>query len=330
MKTRVKSILFIQILIGYLLLAGCGDNDDTVHILRVSHGLNRIHPLHQTLKYFARRVEDLSYGTLVVKLYPDSQLGSDRESLEMLQYGILSMAISSCGPLESFIPQMQIFGIPYLFQDAEHAFSVLDGPIGRELLDSGATYGLRGLCFYDAGARSFYTRATPVNHPDDLAGLKIRVMRTPMSIKTVQAFGALATPIDWGELYTALQQGVVDGAENNPPSFATSRHYEICKHYTLNEHLRIPDMLLISELFWQRLTERQKQIVQQAARESVQFQRQLWHQTEIEVLAALAEAGVEIIHPDKTSFIQRAKSVWAEFENTPTGRLIQRIQESLP
>ena len=225
---------------------------------------------------------------------------------------------------------MQIFGIPYLFRDADHAFAVLDGPIGRELLESGVVYGLRGLFFYDAGARSFYTRTAPIGHPDDLAGLKIRVMRTPMSIKTMQAFGALAAPIDWGELYTALQQGVVDGAENNPPSFATSRHYEICNYYSLNEHLRIPDMLLISELFWQRLTERQQQIVRQAAHESVQFQRQLWKETEVQVLETLAAANVKISYPEKEPFIRKVKTIWIEFENTSIGEFINRIQEYRP
>lgn len=306
---------------------GCKQGGQSIQILRISHGLSRTHPLHQTLEFFAQRVNQLSDGQMQALIYPDGQLGSDRESLEMLQYGILSMTIASCGPLESFIPEMRIFGVPYLFRDAEHAFDVLDGPIGRQLLDSGLPFGLKGLCFYDAGARSFYTRSKPIYNPDDLAGLKIRVMRTPMSIKTIQTLGALAAPIDWGELYTALQQGVVDGAENNPPSLATSRHYEVCKFYSLTEHLRIPDMLLISSICWQRLTPSQQRILQQAAKESVRFQRQLWRQIEQKVFETLTAASVTVIYPDKQPFIERAKSVWKDFENTSTGVMIKRIQE---
>ena len=145
-------------------------------------------------------------------------------------------------------------GLPFLFRDKQHAFDVLDGPIGDELLNDAEQFWLKGLCYYDAGSRSFYTKDRPVKTPEDLEGLKVRVMESATAMEMVRDLGGSPTPISWGELYTSLQQGVVDGAENNPPSFYLSRHYEVCKFYSLDEHTILPDVLLMGTYFWQRLT----------------------------------------------------------------------------
>ncbi|MCB0437094.1 MAG: DctP family TRAP transporter solute-binding subunit, partial [Mangrovimonas sp.] len=166
------------------------------------------------------------------KIYPNQQLGSERENLELLQIGSLDMTKVSVGVMENFAPKMKVFGLPFLFRDKQHAFNVLDGPIGKELLDEGEKYWLKGLCYYDAGSRSFYTKDKPVMTPEDLKGSKIRVMESVTAMDMVRSLGGAPTPISWGELYTSLQQGVVDGAENNPPSFYLSRHYEVCKFYS--------------------------------------------------------------------------------------------------
>ncbi len=298
-----------------------------VRILRIAHPLSTTHPVHKSLEYFGKLVEKESDGKLLVQVYPAGQLGSDYQTIEQLQYGIIPLAVASCGPLESFIPKMQIFGVPYVFRSKEHLFNVLDGDIGGDLLLAGSEKGLKGLCFFDAGARSFYTRGKPVHSVDDLKGLKIRVMKTNMCIRTVQAMGASPAPIDFGELYTALQQGVVDGAENNPSSFYTSMHYEICKYYTLDEHLQIPDILLISEIYWKTLPPQYQSIILAAAKQCSLHQQELWLEFERHAMEQIKNAGVEIIEVDKTQYIQSVKPLWTSFDGTPMGDMIEKIQE---
>jgi tripartite ATP-independent transporter DctP family solute receptor len=206
-------------------------------------------------------------------------------------------------------------------------WKVFKGPIGEKLLNAGTDKYLKGLCYYDAGARSFYTSEKPIKTPKDLEGLKIRVQKSIMSIRMVEAMGGSPTPIDWGELYSALQQGVVDGAENNPPSFAISKHYEICKHYTLDEHLRVPDVLVIGTRTWDKLSPEHQRILKESADESVELQRELWAKETQKSLETVMESGVEIIRPDKEPFRASVQSLWAEFKGTEIGQLANEIQE---
>ena len=233
----------------------------------------------------------------------------------------------SASPLESFVPEMNIFSIPYVFRDQEHLWQVLDGEIGEKLLSAGAGYHLRGLGYYDAGPRSFYTTGVPVRTPEDLAGLKIRVQQSNTSFRMVRVLGGSATPIDWGELYSALQQGVVDGAENNAPSFHLSRHYEVCRYYTLDEHTWVPDVLLISTHVWEDLSAEEKGWLREAASASVAEQRRLWQEATLEALAQVRAAGVEIIEPDKEAFRRAAEPMLETFRGTTTYDLLRAIQE---
>ncbi len=296
--------------------------------LRLAHGLDISHPVHQAMVFMAQQVAALSEGTLTLRIYPSQQLGTERECLELLQIGSLAMTKVSSGVLENFAPDFQVLGLPYLFRDKAHQVAVLDGPIGEELLQQGSDYWLRGLCFYDAGSRSFYTRSRPVHAPDDLKGLKIRVMESTTAMQMVTAFGGSPTPISYGELYTALQQGVADGAENNPPSFYLSRHYEVCRYYSLNEHTALPDVLLIGTKAWNQLTAPQQQWLRTAARASALHQRTLWAASEAEALAALEAAGVEIIRPDKAAFADRVQALHETYRAFPARyQLIEQIRQ---
>ena len=184
-----------------------------------------------------------------------------------------------------------------------------------------------GLAFYDAGSRSFYTRDRPVRRPDDLAGLKIRVQESPTAMALVDALGGSATPIAWGELYTALQQGVVDGAENNPPSFHLSGHYEVARFYTLDEHSAVPDALLVGTHVWDRLDQRQRGWLEEAVARSVPLQRALWRDATERALAAVEAAGVEVIRPEKRPFVDRTAAVRAALDADPEARaLLRRIE----
>lgn len=248
-------------------------------------------------------------GKLVIDIYPSSQLGSERQCLELLQIGSLGMTKVSSAVMENFSPQLKVFGYPYLFRDNEHRFNVYDGEIGQKLLLDGEKYWLRGLTYFDAGNRSFYTKTKAIETPDDLKGMKIRVMQSPTAIEMVQNFGGAPTPISWGELYTALQQGVVDGAENNLPSFYTSKHYEVCKYYSIDEHSSVPDILVMSTFTWNNLTEIEQKWLMDAVKDTTVFQRELWAKAEEEALIEIEKAGVAVNRPDKSIFIKKSEGM---------------------
>lgn len=310
-----------------LLLAGCrpGGSGRTIHL---AHGLDVTHSVHLAMVRMGEDLRRLSGGRLRMEIFPNQQLGSEREILELLQIGTLDMTKVSAATLENFAPKTRILGLPYLFPDRETAFEILDGPIGQELLDDGLDFWLKGLGFYDAGFRSFYAMDEPIRHPDDLKGKKVRVMESVTAINMVRSMGGAPTPISWGELYTALQQGVVDAAENNPPSFYLARHYEVCKYYSLDEHTFSPDVLIAGTRFWEELTEQEKGWIREAADNSIAYQRELWARAEAEALEKVAAAGVEISRPDKEPFAEGSREAYQLYEaDTTLGRLIRQIKE---
>lgn len=311
-----------------ILVSGCNATSET-KVIKLAHGLDVNHSVHKAMLKMGKDLETLSGGKMNIKIYPNQQLGSERESLELLQIGSLDMTKVSIGVMENFAPKMKVFGLPFLFRDKEHSFSVLDGPIGKQLLDEGERFWLKGLCYYDAGSRSFYTKDKQVETPDDLKGLKIRVMESATAMDMVRSLGGAPTPISWGELYTSLQQGVVDGAENNPPSFYLSRHYEVCKFYTINEHTILPDVLLVSTHLWNRLSEQEQEWLQQAADKSVQYQRELWAISEKKALEEVEKAGVEIIYPDKAPFQEAVQGIYDQYKDDKEMReLIENIKKT--
>ncbi len=310
-----------------LLAAGCG-RERAVTVIKLAHALDVTHPVHVAMEYMAKRVEEKSKGTMRIDIYPSQQLGTERELIELLQIGSLGITKVSTSVMEGFSPSYSVFSLPYLFRNDEHRFAVLEGEIGKELLMSAEGRFLRGLCYYDAGSRSFYTKDKPILSPDDLSGMKIRTQESLTSVKMVNMLGGSATPIAWGELYTALQQGVVDGAENNPPTFYLSRHYEVCKYYALDEHTSVPDVLLISTVIWNDLSEEQQQIIQEAADESATFQKKLWQEATQRALTEVQKAGVEVIDPDKEPFVEKVAPLYDEYRQSPVVYgLIQRIRE---
>lgn len=324
MTNKIRTTIIILIT---LLFASCGEITNVKHI-RIGHGLDPSHPVHKAMEYLAEQVNKKSNGTLMIDVYPSQQLGTERQCLELLQIGSLAITKVSSGVLEGFAPEFKVFSVPYLFRNNEHRYKVLEGDIGRKLLESPADYRLRGLCYYDAGSRSFYTENKPVNKPSDLVGLKIRTMESPTMVEMVNALGGSATPISWGELYTSLQQGVVDGAENNPPSFYLSHHYEVCKYYSLDEHTSVPDVLLISTIVWDDLTKQEQKWLQEAANESYEYEKKLWKEAEQHALEEVQKAGVKVIYPDKTPFLEKVKPLIESYKKDKVlSKIIQQIQE---
>jgi tripartite ATP-independent transporter DctP family solute receptor len=321
MKYGQLIIFFTLVLFNF----SCGELSKTTN-LKLAHGLDVNHPVHQGMEFMAQSVAEKSNGQFKIEIYPSQQLGTERQCLELLQIGSLGMTKVSAAVLENFAPNIQVLSLPYIFRDREHVYRVLDGEIGRKLLLQGEEFWLRGLTYFDAGQRSFYGKE-PIRTPADLTNKKIRVQESVTAMDLVRSLGGAPTPISWGELYTALQQGVVDGAENNPPSFYTSRHYEVCKYYTLNEHTAVPDILVIGTVAWNRLTKQEQQWLQEAADEATVYQRKLWQTAEKEALDAVKAAGVEVIIPDKTLFAAQTKSILETYKDQAEKyELIQQIQ----
>jgi tripartite ATP-independent transporter DctP family solute receptor len=318
----------LALLLVFITLAACGRQSE-VRSIKLGHGLSVDHPVHRAMVWMGERLAEKSGGQMRLEIYPAEQLGSERQCLELLQIGSLDMTKVSAAVLENFTPQMELFSLPYLFRDDTHRQNVLFGNIGKELLLQTEDYWLRGLTYFDAGKRSFYTKNKPVQQPSDLAGLKIRVQESPSAMNLVRSLGGSPTPISWGELYTALQQGVVDGAENNPPSFYLSRHYEVCKYYILDEHTAIPDVLVIGTNTWRRLSAQEQQWMQEAADEAALYQWELWAAAEQEAYDAVTAAGVEIIRPDKALFADKTNNMLQKNQvNNVIYDLIQRIAAS--
>lgn len=312
-----KYIIPIIISIAILLLPSCREGKKH-KTLKLAHTLPTDHPVHSAMQFMADRCKELSDGKLQIQIYPSEQLGSEQQCVELLQIGSLAITKVSAAVMESFTDDYKVLGLPYIFRSKEHAFKVLDGEIGKELLLSTEKRFIRGLCFYDAGSRSFYTINKPILKPEDLNGMKIRVMKSKTAMDMVKALGGSPTPISFGELYTALQSGVVDGAENNPPSLYTSHHYEVCKHYSLDEHSSVPDVLIISQHIWEKLSEEERQWIQKAADESVPVERELWEASVKKSLEEIQKAGVKVYYPDKTAFAEKVSHIYDLYKDHPT------------
>lgn len=298
--------------------------------LKVAHGLPTTHPVHAGIEHFGERLLFYSGGRMQVEIYPNGQLGSETQTLEQMQAGTLDAAKVGGATLGSFVPTAKVFSLPYLFRSSEHYWEVLNGEVGQAMLDMLATNatgdpsGFRGIGYYDAGSRNFYAQKA-ILQPADLAGMKIRVMNDPVAIDMMKALGASPTPISW-ELYTALQQGVVDGAENNPPSFVTSRHFEICKEFVFDHHSRVPDVLIVSSSTWDGLSEEEQGWMQQAAKDSTEYQRAAWAQGVAEALELMEAEGVNVQDTDMAPFVEATESVRAKYAVGELKALVERIQ----
>jgi len=309
-----------------LLLLGMGCQSQETTVLRLGHGLSTSHPVHQAMQRMSEQLVEKSGGTMRIEIYPNEQLGAERQLLELLQVGSLAMSKVSSAVLEGFSAPYKVFGLPYVFRNDAHRYAVMEGEIGSKILRSSEDVWLRGLTYYDAGSRSFYTTDTPIREPSDLNGLKIRTMNSPVARRMVNEMGGAATPISFGELYTALQQGVVDGAENNAPSFHLTNHYELCNYYSLDKHSSPQDVLLISTHVWDRLTAQQRTWLQEAADASAQYQKKLWAEATQKALRTVKEAGVEIIRPDTKPFQEAMQPVYEHYrEEEP--RVYELYQE---
>ena len=281
--------------------------------LKLAHNHSRSHPVHQAMELMGQQVKEESKGTLRIRIYPDAVLGSQRETLEQLQTGSLDMVKSSSSEMESFTSEYMLFSYPYLFRNREHLHSVLHGNIGKKILNAGNDKGFRGLTFYESGSRNYYGKK-PIKSLEDLKGIKVRVQPSKTVLRMVESMGALPTPIDFGETYTALQQGVVDAAENNLTSYMVSRHSETARYFSWTEHVMVPDVLFVSAKTWQTLSSEQQKLLQQAAMDSSRKMVALWDEAEQKNIARAKKEGVTFVTPDREAFVRAVEPMYAQLQ----------------
>jgi tripartite ATP-independent transporter DctP family solute receptor len=264
-------------------------------------------------------------------MYPSMQLGGEKEMIEQAQVGALASARVSVGPMGTLVPELNVFNLPFMFRDDAHMEKVIDGPIGAELLkklSDHPTAGLIGLCWMNAGTRHVYNSKKPVKAIEDLKGLKIRMMGNPVFVDTMNALGGNGVAMGFDQLVNAMQTGVVDGAENNYPSYATGQHFRYAKYYSLTGHLMIPEILVFSKKIWSTLSPEDQAQITKFAREAQLDERKLWYAMEEKSIKQMQEAGVEIIKiDDKKPFQAAVQPVWEKYGKQHAD-LIKRIQDT--
>ncbi|MEZ5998994.1 MAG: TRAP transporter substrate-binding protein, partial [Hyphomonas sp.] len=301
-----------------LAATGCGGLDRS--LLRAADAQPDGYPTVLAVQEMGRLLDEATDGRLRIKTYAGGQLGNEKDTLEITVFGGLDLNRVSIAPLGSILPEAVVPTLPFLFRSTEHMRAALDGAPGDTILAAMEPHKLIGLCFYDAGARSFYTTKRPVHEPEDLKGQKIRVLNSDLFVSMVEAFGGDATPMAYGEVYQGLMQGVVDGAENNPPSYESSRHYEVATHYSLTEHVMAPEVLVMSLRAWRALSEADRALVRKCARESVPYMRAIWDARTDAAMESLAGHGIDIIRPDRAAFAAKVRPVWDKYLTTPVLR----------
>lgn len=295
--------------------------------LRLGHSQAKGHPVDVSLQEFAKLVSERSGGDLVIKVFPAGQLGQQRELIEQMQNGAIDLVHANASPLAAFEPSYGIYDMPFLFRDTEHFFKVVEGQVGEEILKSSEPKAFVGLSYYDNGTRSFYANK-PLPKPDDIKGLKVRVQPGPIATRMVDLLGATATPLPWGEVYTALQAGVVDAAENNVTALTLARHGEVMKVYTRTEHTRVPDVLLIATMTLEQLTPEQQTLLRQAARDSASAHNERWKaELEKAETEATTKMGVTFVDADRAAYRQVVQPMYDDLNSTPAvAALADRIQ----
>jgi tripartite ATP-independent transporter DctP family solute receptor len=287
------------------------------------------YPTVMAVKYMSDIIKEKTGGKHSIKVYTGNALGGEKDTIEQTKLGALDLVRINVAPMNNICPETMVATLPFLFRSKDHMRKVLDGPVGEEILKACESQGFIGLAFYDSGARSLYTVKKPVKSLADAKGLKIRVQQSDLWVSLLQAMGANATPMPYGEVYTALKTGLVDGAENNWPSFDTSRHFEVAKFYSVTEHSMAPEMLLMSKKVWDTLSAEEQKIFRDAAKASVPYMRKLWDEKEAQSKARVLAAGAQMIEVDKKSFQEAMKPVYDKFVTTDKLKsMVKRVNDT--
>lgn len=301
-----------------LALGGCGEGG--ARVLRSADTHPEGYPTVLAVQHMGALLQERSGGRLRLKVYTGGQLGAERDTLEITIFGGLDLNRVNLAPLNSIARETLVPTLPFMFRSIPHMRSAMDGAPGETILRALEPHGLIGLCFYDSGARSFYTTSRLIETPGDLAGLKIRVQNSDLFVSMVEALGGDATPMAFGEVYQGLLQGVVDGAENNWPSYESTRHFEAAPYYSLTRHVMAPEVLVMSARRWAKLSSQDQSLIRRCARESVPIMRAAWDERVANSRALVLAAGVEVAEPDIAPFQDQVRPVWERYLTTPALR----------
>ena len=288
------------------------------------------YPTVEAVRAMGKALKEQSKDKLGVKVFASGSLGTERDTIEQLKIGGLDMMRINAAVLNNIVPETIAVSMPFVFRSTEHMRKVLDGAVGDEILAAMAPQGMIGLAFYDSGSRSVYTVKKPVKTLADLKGMKIRVPQSDLFVAMLEALGANATPMPYGEVYTGLKTGIVDGAENNWPSYESSRHFEAAKYYNATEHSMVPEVLVFSKKIWDSLSKEDQALVRKTAKESVPVMRALWDEREAKSRKAAEAGGAQVVTiADKKPFSDAMALVYAKFANTPKLQdLVKRIRDT--
>jgi tripartite ATP-independent transporter DctP family solute receptor len=289
------------------------------------------YPTVVAVENLGKKLEAATNGRYSVQMYPSMQLGGEKEAIEQAQIGAIAIARVSVGALGPVIDDLNVFNLPYVFRNTSHMQHVIDGPIGQELLDkvTNSGKGLVGLCWMDAGARNFYNTKKPIRTMADLKGMKVRVMGNPMFVEMANSMGGNGVAMGYDQVFSALQTGVVDGAENNPPSFVFDNHYQVAKYYTVDEHLIVPEMVVFSKKAWDAMSKEDQALLMKFSREAQLEERKLWEVYEQQAMDKAKASGIQIIQvsdADKKAFQDAVKPVWDKY-GPKYEATVKRIQE---
>lgn len=292
-------------MVGALALTGCsgggGEGGDTLQ-WSLGEAHPEQYPTTQADIWFADHVREETNGRIDISVRHSAQLGEERDVLEQVQMGAAEMTRVSTGPVSEFVPEFGVFSMPYVFDDEEHLWRFLEGDYAQGMLDDLRDSGYVGLAYYEAGARNFYTVDKPIKSPADLEGQNIRVIEGTVNADMVEAMGGSPVTMDYGEVYSSLETGVLDGAENNEPSYVSSGHFELAKHFTRDAHQRIPEVLLVNADLFDSLSEEDQQLLRDVAQDSIAEQRKLWDQEVEKSITEMEDAGIEIHDVDTAEF----------------------------
>lgn len=271
------------------------------------------YPTIEAVKYMGQLLEQRTSGKVKINVFHSAQLGQEKDTIEQTRFGVIDINRINMAPFNNLIPATNVPSLPFIFRSVDHMRKVMDGPIGDNLLKEFEKHDLIGLAFYDSGSRSFYNSKRAINSPADMKGMKIRVQQSDMFVALVQALGGNATPMPFGEVYSGLQTGVIDGAENNWPSFESTRHFEVSKFYSLTEHSLSPEVLVISKRSFDKFNAADQALIKAAAKESVLKMRELWDAREKASEAKVKAGGAQVNSVDKQPFIDAMKPVYDKF-----------------
>lgn len=287
------------------------------------------YPTVQAVKFMGERLKALSGGKHTIRVYPNGALGGEKETIEQAKIGALAMVRVNVGAMNNVCNETVVPTMPFLFRSVEHMHKVLDGPVGEEILKACEKQGFVGLGFYDSGARSMFTAKKPVKSFADMKGMKVRVQQSDLWVSMLEAMGANATPMPMGEVYTGLKTGLIDAAENNYPTYESSRSFEVAKYFTKTEHSMAPEILLFSKRAFDKLSPEEQGWVRQAAKESVPYMRKQWAEREAKSLEIVKAGGAEIIEIDKAPFQAAMKPVYDKFiTDAKLKDLVKRTQDT--